>query len=131
MTAAQAMNRGDLILTGRLVAAVELIGHTGARGFEIAFDDECGAPEKVMWHATATYQGAKVWSRHYPYPAQAAEELLVKLMNGGLCKKCGLTTVVGLDTHDLCCFGLCCSDIDDPQTYRYLRSCEASDDDAR
>lgn len=120
----EAGGRGDLMLLGRLLAVVDVLGHTGAREIEIAHQEECGEPEPIMWHVTALYKGTKMWSHHYPYPAQAAEDLMARVMNGGHCKRCNRDIVVGMDAHGFCCFTLTAADLDEPKSYRYIRSCE-------
>ena len=101
----------------RLVAAVDLIGRTGAQGFEIAYDDDTGP---VVWNATATYQGAKKW-RSADDPVVAVELLAEDLVDGGLCVHCGRTSALRLDgDRPLAAPTIC-------ETYRlgarYVRGC--------
>lgn len=122
----KAGTRGDRLLLGRLVAATELIQRTGATEFEIAYDDETGYDRvPVVWWTTAKWNGQRLDSEFFPYPAQAAEDLLSRVINGGLCKRCEKTTVVGLVVDGCCSFVLHAGDVDDDQTYRYVRTCES------
>lgn len=115
----------DYMLLGRTTAAIDLIGRTGARLFELAFDDETGHSRMpVMWHASARFKGARVSSQAFPFPAQAAEDLLARVIDGGQCKKCERTTIVGVEIDGYCCFMLQAGIIDDEKSYRYVRSCE-------
>ena len=118
--------RGDVMLMGRMVAGVDLLGRTGVREVEIAYDDERNDMRvPVVWWATGKWNGARVDSELFPYPAQAVEDLLTQVINGGHCRRCDKTTVIGIDLGpDYCCFQLVASDVDDDQAYRYVRTCE-------
>lgn len=69
-----------------LTAAVEVIGRTGARQFEVAYDDDV---EPVVWNASCSYQGARVFVEGYTSPDTAADALARKLIEGGQCVVCG------------------------------------------
>lgn len=126
MTAPEATH-GDHMLMGRMVAGVALLGRTGVGEVEIAYDDELADPETVMWWCGGNWKGTRMFSRHFPYPAQAVEDLLGRVVNGGFCTRCKRTTVVGVEVPGLCCFMVEADDVDDEQTYRYVRTCEVSD----
>ena len=120
-------NRGDLMLVGRVMASMELLERSGVSSIELAFDDDRDddvAP--VLWHCGGNWSGTRVFSEHFPYPAQAIEDLLARVINGGGCARCGRTTVVGVNTDGYCCFLLHADDLDDTSTYRYIRTCEAT-----
>ena len=70
--------RGDRMLMGRFLAAVDQLAHTGMTEFEAAYDDELGelSPVEVLWRCEGKWQGTRVFSAHFSYPAQAAEDLL-------------------------------------------------------
>lgn len=118
--------RGDRMLLGRVLAAVELLGHSGVTDVEFAYDEHQSYPENVLWWAKGNWGGIRKYSAHFPYPAQALEDLMARVVNGGQCVRCGGTTVVGviLDGR-YCCFMLTAKDVDDEQSYVYVRSCEA------
>jgi hypothetical protein len=68
-----------------LIAAVDLVGRTGAEGFKVGYlDDEPGTD----WYAEAQFRGAKVIVEA-PGPVEAAEALARRLMEGGKCVRCG------------------------------------------
>lgn len=113
--------RGDLMLLGRTTAGLALLGRSGARAAEVAYDDD---GPTVKWRATATWQGTKVWSEDFPYPAHAVEDLLSRVLNGGQCTRCERTTVVGVVAEGFCCFVVTAANLDNPESYRYTRTCE-------
>lgn len=120
-------NRGDLMLEGRVLAGFELLGRSGVQSVELAFDDDRDdetAP--VLWHCGGNWSGTRVFSEHFPYPAQAVEDLLTRVINGGTCGRCRATTVIAVAADGFCCFQLTAGDLDDPSTYRYVRTCEVS-----
>lgn len=117
--------RGDRILTGRVIAAVELLGRSGVGDVEFAYDEDDRYPDKVLWWAKGNWAGIRQYSAHFPYPAHALEDLLARVLNGGQCARCNRTAVVGLVLDgDYCCFLLTASAVDDDQSYRYVRTCE-------
>lgn len=117
--------RGDRMLFGRLIAAVELLTRTGVGDVEVAYDEDDHFPDKVLWWAKGNWDGTRVYSAHFPYPAQAVEDLLAKVLNGGMCRRCQGTTVVGVIIDGpYCCFTLTAGDVDEDKSYRYVRTCE-------
>lgn len=72
-----------------LLAAVELVGRTGAKGFEIGFLHEDVRIEDASWYAHAQYQGARITEENHTDPIQAAEALARRLLEGGKCTRCG------------------------------------------
>lgn len=124
--------RGDRILLGRVIAAVELLGHSGVQDVEFAYDEDERYPEKVLWWAKGNWDGIRKYSAHFPYPAQALEDLLGQTLNGGMCARCRKTTVVGVILDGpYCCFTLTADNVDDEQGYRYVRTCEAANGPSR
>lgn len=77
----------------RLQAAVELIGRSAANDLELGWTHDDG-PRPGEWYATAGYKGAKVTVEHQHGPAEAAEALAFRLMEGGQCVHCGRFIVV-------------------------------------
>lgn len=75
-----------------LVAAVELVGRTGARKFEIGYlndkDDPSFAEYGPQWWAHAEYRGQRIISENHAYPNDAADGLARRLLTGAKCK-CG------------------------------------------
>lgn len=118
--------RGDLMLLGRVTAGIELLGRSGVQSVELAVDDDRqDGTVPVLWHCGGNWSGTRVFSEHFPFPAQAVEDLLSRVINGGGCARCGETTVIGLAVPGFCCFNLHAGDLDDTSTYRYVRTCEA------
>lgn len=118
--------RGDRMLLGRVVAAMELLGRAGVSDVELAYDEEERYPDKVLWWAKGNWRGTRVYSAHFPYPAHAVEDVLARTINGGQCRRCGRTTVIGVALDGpYCCFLLTSANPDDDQSYRYVRTCEA------
>lgn len=72
----------------RLIAAVDLVGRTGAKGFEFGHLHDDVPVEDADWYAFARYAGARITVEHHRHPVDAAEALAVKLLTGGKCK-CG------------------------------------------
>jgi len=72
----------------RLVAAVLLIGHTGAKNFEYGYLHDGVPIAEAAWWATAQYQGAKLSVENKVGPLEAIEGLAVKLLTGGRCQWC-------------------------------------------
>ncbi len=113
------------MLLGRTTAGISLLGRTGVGSVEIAYDDD--HPPRVDWHAGGNWNGTRVFSEKFPYPAQAVEDLLSQVLNGGECGRCGETTVVGVEVEGFCSFILTTTDIDDEGAYRYVRTCETKE----
>jgi hypothetical protein len=115
------------MLLGRVLAAVELLSRSGVTEVEFAYDEDEHYPDKVLWWAKGNWDGIRKYSAHFPYPAQALEDLLAKTINGGQCARCKRTTVVGVVLHDYCYFLLTALDVDADQTYAYVRRCAAGE----
>ena len=122
--------RGDRMLMGRFLAAVDQLAHTGMTEFEAAYDDELGelSPVEVLWRCEGKWQGTRLFSAHFSYPAQAAEDLLGRVVNGGLCTSCRNVVVIGLSIDGYCSRTLVATDIDDEHTYRYVKTCAGSEE---
>lgn len=71
-----------------LVAAVDLIGRTGARGFEIGYMHDGVPVDQAGWYAHAQYRGARVIEQDHSGPIEAAEALARQLLTGGQCQHC-------------------------------------------
>lgn len=78
---------GDL--DDRAVAAIELIGRTGARDVEIGFLHDDVPSDQADWWASANYRGAKVHVEHKRSPGHALDSLLARLLDGATCRWCG------------------------------------------
>lgn len=76
-----------------LLANIALIGQTGAKGFQIGYDERPVAGpfgQRVhLWTATAQYAGARVSSQGQNYtPMTAAHSLAQQLLGGAQCTGC-------------------------------------------
>lgn len=81
----------------RLLAAVDAIGRTGAKGFEVGHLNDDVPSHLARWYASAQYKGARVASEEHPGPVEAAEGLLWKVLEGGQCVRCKAT--IGIEGH--------------------------------
>lgn len=75
-----------------LLAAVDLVGRSGAKSFQIGYlNDEGEAAYAIsgpQWYAHAQYRGARLISENHPDPVTAAEGLAEKILTGAKCD-CG------------------------------------------
>lgn len=72
----------------RLIAAVELVGRTGAKAFEIGYLHDDVPADQAAWYAHAQYQGTRITAENHTHPCDAAEELARRLLTGAKCA-CG------------------------------------------
>lgn len=70
-------------------AAVDLVGRSGARNFEVGYLHDNVPIEKAGWYAHAQYQGARLTAEDQPGPVEAAEALARRILTGGQCAHCG------------------------------------------
>lgn len=71
-----------------LDAALDLIGRTGARSFEIGYLRDDVPLEQAGWYAHAQYRGARITAEDHPGPVEAAEALARRLLTGARCVNC-------------------------------------------
>lgn len=69
-------------------ACVDLVGRTGATGFEIGFLHDGVPIDQAGWYAHAQYKGARITTQNHPGPIEAADALARRLLNGAKCR-CG------------------------------------------
>lgn len=69
-------------------ACADLVGRTGATGFELGFLHDDVPIDQAGWYAHAQYEGARVTSSDHPGPVEAADALARRLLNGARCR-CG------------------------------------------
>lgn len=72
-----------------LIAAAELVGRTGAKGFEVGYLHDDVPLEQAGWYAHAQYSGTRIMVDDYSGPVEAAEALARRLLEGGKCTRCG------------------------------------------
>jgi len=71
------------------VAAVDLIGRTGARELKFGYLHDDVPSEEAGWYAHAQYRGARVTEEDHRGPVEALEALARRLLTGGRCTHCG------------------------------------------
>jgi len=78
-----------------ITACADLVGRTGATGFEIGYLRDADDPTYILrgpgWYASALYQGSRVFTEDHYLPDVAADRLAVLLLDGGECLHCGRT----------------------------------------
>lgn len=72
-----------------LIAAVDLIGRSGATSYEGGWVHDDVPAHKAGWWATAHYQGTRLTAEDHPGPVEAAEALARRILSGAKCKHCG------------------------------------------
>lgn len=68
-----------------LIACADLVGRTGATGFNISYTLDDDPPQ---WWAEAMYRGARLTSGLRPTPTSAALGLALRILRGAQCR-CG------------------------------------------
>ncbi len=71
-----------------VIAAIEVIGRSGATDFAFGYLDEDVAIADARWWAHAQYRGARITVENHAGPVEAAEALAVRIIHGGLCTGC-------------------------------------------
>jgi hypothetical protein len=71
-----------------VIACADLVGRTGARGFEIGYLHDDVPPEEAGWYAHAQLRGARLTVENHRNPTEAAQALAERLLKGAKCK-CG------------------------------------------
>lgn len=104
------------------LAAVDLIGRTGAQDYQVRYQDDL---EPVVWVAVAIYPG-RAEAAAALEPAMATYRLCAQLVEGGMCAHC--LRAAGFDWN----FGamplnqLVCWYQYDPELKTFRRGCEGS-----
>ena len=78
-----------------LVAAIDLVGRSGARDVEIGYLHEGVPLDQAGWYATATYKGAKLIADDHKDPVAASEALARRILDGGQCAHCRKPIALG------------------------------------
>jgi hypothetical protein len=71
-----------------VIACADLVGRTGASGFEIGFLHEDVPVEDAGWYAVAFYRGARITTDERRNPSEAAMALSERLLRDAACR-CG------------------------------------------
>ncbi|WP_433225501.1 hypothetical protein [Actinomadura formosensis] len=72
-----------------LLAAVDLVGRTGATNFQIGYLHDGVPADQAGWYAHAQYRGARITAEDHRHPVEAAEALARRLLDGAKCAHCG------------------------------------------
>ncbi|MCU1679223.1 MAG: hypothetical protein JWM93_3981 [Frankiales bacterium] len=114
----------DIIDDPRFVAAVDLIGRTGAVDFQIRYCDE---DPPVVWIAVASYRNGEQQVQEAAAamrPVEAVFRLCAQLIDGGTCAHCGRGTGFHEDVDTLPAHELVCWYQWDPELATFRRGCE-------
>lgn len=118
----------DHVDMGAMIAGLDILGRSGARGVEIAHNgdelQEDGSAADLRWTVTGTWEGTKVWSAPAERPGIAVRALLGRVLNGAQCGRCGQTMLVDVEVDGFCCVNLIAGFLRDTESYRYVRTCE-------
>lgn len=71
-----------------MLAAVDLIGRSGATGFEVGYLHEDVPAEEAAWWAKAQYKGARLQVEGQRGPVEACEALARRVLLGAKCAHC-------------------------------------------
>jgi hypothetical protein len=108
-------------LEQRMLAAVDLIGRTGAGSFQLRYSDD---EEPVVWMAVAQH-GEHYEAAASTHPVRAVLRLAELLIDGGMCTHCGRPA--GLEPDDIDAMpldALVCWYQYDPELHTFRRGCE-------
>lgn len=86
-----------------VLAAVDLVGRTGATGIEIGYLHDDVPTEQAAWYASVRYRGTRITYENQRSPVDAAEGLARRILAGAKCVHCGrLVTLdqAGAYAHD-------------------------------
>lgn len=95
------VNEALLQLAGggdRAVAAVDVIGRTGAIECQVGYLDDAGAD----WYAHARWNGARISVEHQDNAEDALDALAIRLLLGGTCRCGRRVKLVGRETPRAC-----------------------------
>jgi len=87
----------DLLDMPEIIAAVDLVGRSGARSIELGYLHDNVPVEKADWWASANYKGTKIQVEHAPSPIAAAEALALRLLTGAKCAHCQKLVALEVD----------------------------------
>lgn len=79
----------NLAVQDEVLAAVDLVGLTGARNLVFGYLHEDVPPEQADWYAHAQYRGSRITVEHHTGPAAALIALARRLLTGARCQRCG------------------------------------------
>lgn len=104
-----------------LIAAMEMIGRTGAEGIQVRYSDD---PEPVVWMAIAGFKDGHYSCSAGITPLQAILKLCDELIDGGICRHCHKPTGVLIDHNAGNMPKVICWYTYDPELKTFRRGCE-------
>ena len=107
-----------------LLAAIEVIGRSGATQFEVGYLDHTAQSADARWWASAHWNGTRVQVEDHTSPYAAADALARQLLNGGGCTHCGGTITLGPTSRKKRRAGKLCAWT--RQGRRWVRGCEVA-----
>lgn len=108
-------------LDDRDLAAIKLIGRTGAKEFTIRF---CAEAEPIVWMALADYPDGKHAVAAALTPSSAIMHLCDELVDGGSCMHCNRPTGFTPDLGTMPMDDFFCWYQWDPELKTFRRGCE-------
>lgn len=115
-----AKHKIDPKLDDRFLAAVDLIGRTGAEQFQIRF---CEEEKPVVWIAGGKW--GEIWQFGASVnPLSAVFDLCDTAIDGGTCRYCARTTGFSPDHTEMPLDALICWYQYDPELKTFRRGCE-------
>lgn len=79
-----------------IIACADLVGRSGALGFEIGYLHDDVPSAEAAWYAHAQLRGARLIAEDHTSPAEAAQALAERILKGGKCK-CGKLVTTSAD----------------------------------
>lgn len=107
----------------RLGAVADIIGRTGATGFQIRYTDD---ETPTVWVAVAEFGDIGWETDSGRDPFEAAFRLAERLVDGGICSHCRRGTVLLIDHTAPPLLPELCHYAYDPELKRFRRECEGS-----
>jgi hypothetical protein len=71
-----------------VLACIDLVGRTGATGFELGYLHDDVPVEEAGWYAHAQFEGARISVEDHRGPTEVAEALARRILAGARCR-CG------------------------------------------
>lgn len=106
----------------RLTAAVDLIGRTGAQGFQFRYSDD---EQPIVWFAVALYGDDRAEVDAALDPLRAVLRLAERIVDGGKCTHCGRPAGLDPDSIDrMPLDNVICWYQFDPELATFRRACE-------
>ncbi len=72
-----------------MLAAIDVLGRTGAEGFEFGHLRDDVPIAEAQWWAGVRYRGTRVHVENHVGPVEAAEALVMEVVHGAMCQGCG------------------------------------------